>query len=207
MRRHGEEVLREAVVNLARDARAFLGDGAPELSRADRAPDADEQHAVGQQPQEVALRDEGRPGKRREDEVDRREEHQRQTERQPAVQVLVARAEAVAEADHADEVDEGHQRERGREQVRHVPTLRRLQFRQAEAECARGSPDQEEHEGHPDEQVDECGAAVFDAAANEWRDRDQRPAEEDPDEPSPRLRPVLRQSGHRGTDRERAPRE
>ena len=57
MRRDGEQVLREPVVDLARDARPLLGDRAPELGEADRAPDADEQHAVREQAQEVALRD------------------------------------------------------------------------------------------------------------------------------------------------------
>ena len=57
MRRDREEVLREPVVDLARDARALLRDGAAELGAADRAPDADEQHAVREQAQEVALRD------------------------------------------------------------------------------------------------------------------------------------------------------
>ena len=51
MRRDGEEVLRETVVDLARDPRAFLGDGAPELRVADRAPGAGEQQPVGEQPQ------------------------------------------------------------------------------------------------------------------------------------------------------------
>ena len=57
MRRDGEEVLRETVVDLARDARTLLGDGPAELGVADRAPDADEQHPVCEQPQVVALRD------------------------------------------------------------------------------------------------------------------------------------------------------
>ena len=39
MRREREEVLRETVVDLARDARALLGDRAPELGSADRAPE------------------------------------------------------------------------------------------------------------------------------------------------------------------------
>ena len=57
VRRDREQVLREAVVDLARDARALLGDGAAELGEADRPPDADEQDAVGEQAQEVALGD------------------------------------------------------------------------------------------------------------------------------------------------------
>src|SRR4051794_5951405 len=45
VRREGEEVLREAVVDLARDPRPLLRDGAPELGAADRPPHADEQQA------------------------------------------------------------------------------------------------------------------------------------------------------------------
>src|SRR5919201_4713160 len=57
VRGHGEEVLRQAVVDLPRDAGALLRDGAAELGETDRAPDADQQHRVRQQPQEVARRD------------------------------------------------------------------------------------------------------------------------------------------------------
>ena len=42
VRRDGKEILREAVVDLARDARALLRDRAAELGEADRAPGADE---------------------------------------------------------------------------------------------------------------------------------------------------------------------
>ena len=43
-------------MDLARDPRALLGDGAAELGREDRAADADDEHDVGEQAQEVALR-------------------------------------------------------------------------------------------------------------------------------------------------------
>ena len=55
MRGDGEEVLREAVVDLPRDPRALLGDRTAELGEADRPPDAHEQDSVGEQPEEVAL--------------------------------------------------------------------------------------------------------------------------------------------------------
>src|SRR5437016_578168 len=57
VRRDREEVLREPVVDLPRDPGTLLGDGAAELRGADRAPDADEQHAVGEHADEVALRE------------------------------------------------------------------------------------------------------------------------------------------------------
>ena len=57
VRREREQVLREAVVDLPRDPCSLFGDGASELGVADRAPDADQQHAVGEQAQAVAERD------------------------------------------------------------------------------------------------------------------------------------------------------
>ena len=58
MRRDGEEVLCEAVVDLPGNACSLLGNGPPELGEADRAPHADEQKPVAEQAQKVALRDE-----------------------------------------------------------------------------------------------------------------------------------------------------
>ena len=55
MRRDREQVLRQAVVDLACDTGALLRDRAPELGVTDRPPDTDEQHAVGEEPEEVAL--------------------------------------------------------------------------------------------------------------------------------------------------------
>src|SRR5439155_8700299 len=74
VRRDGTQVLREPVVDLARDPGALLGDRAAELGEADRAPDADQQHAVREQAEEVALRDVARGKERREDVVELREE-------------------------------------------------------------------------------------------------------------------------------------
>ena len=55
MRRDREEVLRQAVVDLARDARPLLGHRTAELGVTDRPPDTEEQDAVREQPEEVAL--------------------------------------------------------------------------------------------------------------------------------------------------------
>ena len=57
VRRHGEEVLRETVVDFARDTGTFVRDCTAELREADRAPDADEQERVREHPQEVGARD------------------------------------------------------------------------------------------------------------------------------------------------------
>ena len=115
MRRHREEILRETVVDLARDARALLCDGTSELGELNRAPGADENHDEREHAQEVALRDVRAREQRLEDEMKRGEEHQREAERQPACEVVAAAHEARAPADDGDERDERLQRERARE--------------------------------------------------------------------------------------------
>ena len=114
LRRDREQVLREPVVDLARDARALLGDGTPELGRPDRAPDADEQDRVGEQPQEVALRDVVARERRREDRVELGEEPDRRAEREPAVEILAVGAVAKPEADEGSEPEQRLERERRR---------------------------------------------------------------------------------------------
>ena len=56
VRRDREQVLGQSVVDLARDARPLLRDGAPELGEADGPPRADEHDREREQAQEVALR-------------------------------------------------------------------------------------------------------------------------------------------------------
>ena len=82
---------------ISRATRALLGDGAAELGEADRPPDAHEQDAVGEQAQEVALRDVAAREQRREDVVELREEREGRAEAEPAVEVVAARAEAKPE--------------------------------------------------------------------------------------------------------------
>ena len=74
--RDREQVLRETVVNLACKSRAFLRDRATELGCLDRPPNTDAEHAVAEHAEEVAGRDLDVPEQRREDEEQRREEHQ-----------------------------------------------------------------------------------------------------------------------------------
>ena len=206
VRRHREQVLREAVVDLPRDARALLGDRAAELGDADRPPDADDQHDVGEQPQEVALRDERRSGERRELEVERSEQHQRRAEREPAVEVLAARAEAVAESEHGDEVRRARAgRAFAVRRTGPAGCLRRGEVGQADAERARGAPDQAEQHDEPDQQVDERGSPVLDAPANERRTGDQRPAEELAGEAGPGLGAVSAAGRSPRADREGDP--
>ena len=101
VRRDREEILREAVVDLARDACTLLGDSASELGELDRAPRADEDDDVREHAQEVALRHVRACEQRLEDEVQRGEQHQREAEREPAREVVAAAHEARAPADDA----------------------------------------------------------------------------------------------------------
>ena len=117
LRRHGEQVLREAVVDLARDPCALLRDHAPDLGRADRAPDADEQDRVGEEPQEVALRHVLARERRREHRLELGEQPDRRAEGEPAVEVLAVRAVAEAEADERDQAEDGLERDRAGQQI------------------------------------------------------------------------------------------
>src|SRR5207244_4042585 len=103
--RDGEEVLRETVMDLARDAGPLLGDCPSELGGSDRPPDADQQDAVGEQPQEVALRDERTREERREDVVQLGKEPKRGGEGEPTVEILPVRAVAQAESDERDKAE------------------------------------------------------------------------------------------------------
>ena len=73
-------------MDVARDPRALVGDRAPELRLADRAPDADEQHAVRDDAEEVALQHEIARHDRREHEVQVGEDGERRGQTHPAVE-------------------------------------------------------------------------------------------------------------------------
>ena len=94
VRRHGEEVLRQAVVDLACDARSLLGHRAAELRETDRAPRADEDDDVREHAEKVPLRDPVARDQRLEHELERGEEHEREAEGEPAREVVLADAEA-----------------------------------------------------------------------------------------------------------------
>ena len=136
MCRDREKILREPVVDLARDARSFLGYRTTELGAADRAPDADEQHAVREQAQVVALRHVTGVHERREHEVQRREQHQRRAEREPVVEVLTLEPEAVAEADDREQEQHRLRGERAVQRSGHRAVERRVEVRQRDAERA-----------------------------------------------------------------------
>jgi hypothetical protein len=70
MGRDREQVLGESVVDFARDTSALLSDCAAELGEADCSPDARQQQPVGQEPEEVSLRDDTAGHDGREDVVE-----------------------------------------------------------------------------------------------------------------------------------------
>ena len=104
-------------MDLAGDACALLRDRAAELGRPDRPPDADEQDPVGEEPQEVALRDVVARERRREDGVELGEEPDRRAEGEPAVEILEVGPVAEPEADERGEAEQRLERERAGEQV------------------------------------------------------------------------------------------
>ena len=101
-------------MDLAGDARTLVRHGATELRLRDRPPDAHEQHAVGDDPQEVPLQDEIARDDRGEHEVEVGEQGQRRREAHPVVEVSAVAAVPTAEADERNEP------ERGQETSRHA---------------------------------------------------------------------------------------
>ena len=121
-RRDREEVLRETVVDVPRDARPLVRDGAPELCVADRSPDADDEDPVRENVEEVALEQEVARQDRGEDEVQVREDRERRREAHPAVEVASMAAIAEPEPDGRDE-PERRERRCGEPDVRALDQL------------------------------------------------------------------------------------
>jgi hypothetical protein len=191
VRGDGEEVLGEAVVDLAGDARALLRDRASELREANGAPDAHEQDAEAQDAKEVPLRDGSAVDERREDVVQRCEEHQRRAEREPAIEVVAVIAEPPGEADDREEVQECLRGEQPGQHERDARVLARRSgrdVRQGRSEHLRAHPGRSHQEAEGDERVPERPFARADPATDERCGRDQRPAHEPGDEAGPRLR-------------------
>ena len=179
-------------MDLARDAGPLLGDRAAELGEADRAPDADEQDGVREQPQEVALRDVVAARAGREDVVQLREERERGAEASQRSRSLPVRAEAQAEADHRDERKERVRGERRRELERLVgidcPGGRR---QRGGARLLRDDPDQPEQDRDRDERSRrERRPRAFTRRRDERRQRDQRRGEQAAADAGPGLGPV-----------------
>ena len=174
-------------MDLARDACALLGDGAPELGELNRAPGADENDDVREHAQEVALRDVRAREQRLEDEMERGEEHEREAEREPAREVVAAACVAQTPADDRDETDERLQGERAGEIERLRLPVQRAELRQCRAERAQERPGDEERDPGRRDRVRDRPLAVLAAAAAERCDRDQRLPENRADQRRPGL--------------------
>src|SRR5579872_4615575 len=188
VRRHGEQVLRETVVDLPRDARALFRDSAAKLCEADRAPRADEDERVREHPQEVALGHRRTGEERLEDEVERGEEHQREAEREPAREVVLTCSEPLAPADDADEAHERLQRERAREVERRLVAVVGRRVRQRRTERTQQRPRDEQSDAGREHRIRDRPVAVLRASAQEGRRRDQREAEHAAEQRGPALR-------------------
>ena len=189
MRRHGEEVLRQSVVDLSRDARSLLRDRAAELREANRPPDADEQDGVREQAQEIAGGDEAVGDQRCEDVVQVAEEKQGRAKGKPAVEIVAARPEAKAEADHGDQARQGARRHHRGEQPR-LNVVARAQRRERIAERVGKDPEQQHESRHEHQQLDQLFAPRRRAFAGEGRRGDQRGREDAAPDPGPLLSPV-----------------
>ena len=187
VRRDGEEVLRDAVVDLARDARALLRHRAAELGLEDRPPDPDHEYRVGQQRQEVGLRDLVAAEQGPEDQAQRREEHQRRAEREPAVEVLTTRAEAKPEADDGDQDQERLQSKRHGQQRGRVRGGHRCELREARPRCSREQPAADDGRRQDEQRVSERELTCPHAAPERRSGGDESPA----DEPTAHIRPTL----------------
>ena len=142
-------------MDLARDPRALLGDRAPELGEADRAPHADEEEAVGEQAEEVALRDEVARELGLEHVVQLGEERQGRAEREPAVEVLAVAAVADREADRGGEREQRQDRQRDRQLERPGDIAARLE------------------RGEPRRRTPRSGSQIVSRAASSTRDPDE----------------------------------
>ena len=182
---------------------AFLRDGAAELRRADRAPDADEEDAVREDPKEVAGRDRAVREERRDDIVQRREKEERRPERDPPVEIAAAVAEPQAEADHGDQVEQRLEREREREQERRLVHVLRGERRECGAERYGGRPEDDEHERKQEDGQRHDAATRSRPFAREGGDGDQTVGEDAAADPGPRLGAVQRVTAEDGDDRER----
>ena len=203
VRRDGEEVLREAVADLARDACSLLGDRAAELGEPDRAPRADQEHAVCDQAQEIALRHEPAAQKRCEHVVQRREQHQRGAECEPAVEVLALALEPQAEADDGEQVQERLRGECSGQERRCLIARAGCDRRERVRRGAEERPDQQERDAGRKQRRSEHPLARLAPAARERRGGDQHPGEQPTDDARPALGPMQRLTAEDGRDRER----
>ena len=177
-------------MDLARHTRALLRDCASELCEADRPPRSDEQHAEREHAQEVRLRDGVAADERREQVVERREEHQRRAEAEPAVQVVTPVVHAEPEADDGEQVQERLRRERSEQERRNLICVVGAKCRQSVAERAEDRPHEQQEDDRRHCRVAKRAPSGFRPSVGERRAGDQRPREELPDDVRPALRAV-----------------
>ena len=207
MRRDREQILRQAVVDLARYARPLLRDGAAELGRADRPPGAHEHQPESKEAKKISLCDVGRPMRRVEDEMQRREELQREAEGEPLCKVVAGPGESPSPPDDSQEIEKSLDRE-------HRGKARRLgaaggsrQRGQFGAVRAQENPGGQDSDGRGGERVPDRAVTGATAGADERRRRDQARAQDSSERSCPGLRGLERAPAQDRDDREGHQRE
>ena len=191
-------------MDLPRHAGALLGDRAPELGEADRAPDADEQQAVREQAEEVALGDEVAREAGREDVVELGEQRQRGAEREPAVEILASRPVADPEAEHREQREQRQEGGGDRQLDCTHAVARRVEQGQPCPESAQRQPDGDQRSDQDHEADQQHPLPRDDARRGHQRcERDQRRREHARGDRRPGLRCVLVRAAEHGQDRER----
>ena len=174
-------------MDLARDPRALLGDGPSELGEADRPPHADEQNAIGEQAQEVALGDVAAREQRGEHVVELGEEREGGAEAEPALEIVPTRAKAEAEADHRDQREMGLRSQRCDQQRWLLVAALTCERRQREADLVCRDPREGQDDRDRDEHLGQGPAAGAGAALRERGRGDQAGREEAAADPGPGL--------------------
>ena len=170
----------------------------------DRAPDADEDHHVGDQPQEVALRHVPHREHRLEQQVERGEQREGRAEREPPVEILATPSIAVGEREHGDEI---HERERGKAAAPEWLVMQRSgRAERRQPGHVRDEPDRQHRHGDSRGHVGEREASALDPPPCERGEREHRPAGEHAAEARPRLGRALGALDHRRAEREGDPR-
>jgi hypothetical protein len=202
VRQDREQVLRKAVVDVARDSCALIGHGAAELRGANCSPHARHQKCIGRQRQEVALRDVRSCEVRRQDLMQLGEEHQRRGKREPAVEILPVRPEAKAEADERSQDEQRLHAEHDRQRAGLSAGVRR-DLRQPFSEQQAAEPQGDQREADRAKSRSHHASLLPKTAAARGRRRDQGECEHASPDTCPGLTARKVVAVERGHDRER----
>ncbi len=190
-------------MDLAGHAGPFLCDRPSELRGANRPPDADEQDSVGDDAQEVALRDDVARELWCEHVVELGEQRHRRPESEPAVEVLSVPAIANREAEPGEQSQEREERERQRHLERPAPTAARVERRERRPSAVQRDPEREQAERDDRESGDEGAPPQGNPRpGHDGRERDQDGGEKSRAERRPRLHRPLRLASEQRNDRE-----